>query len=50
MHGCGYSDALVTRCSVGDVREGSERLNEEFYDRNRQVYELLRYGVKVKLQ
>ena len=47
LHGCGYSDALVTE-ALETFEKAANDSTKSLYDRNRQVYELLRYGVKVK--
>ena len=47
LHGCGYSDALVTK-ALETLEKAANDSTKSLYDRNRQVYELLRYGVKVK--
>lgn len=47
LYGCGYSDALVTK-ALETFEKAANDSTKSLYDRNRQVYELLRYGVKVK--
>src|SRR5947208_10823431 len=43
----GYDESLVTR-ALHLLRKASGDTNKSLYDRNRTVYELLRYAVKVK--
>jgi len=43
----GYEEALVTR-ALHELRTTAGDTSKSLYDRNRAVYELLRYGVKVR--
>ncbi len=43
----GYDDALITR-ALHVVQRGAADQSKSPYDRNREVYDLLRYGVKVR--
>jgi len=47
LHVRGYSDALVAK-ALEVLDKAANDSTKSLYDRNRQVYELLRYGVKVK--
>ena len=43
----GYNEALITR-TLHDLDKAAGDTTKSLYDRNLAVYELLRYGVKVK--
>lgn len=45
----GYEDALITR-ALHLLDKAAGDISKSLYDRNRAVYELLRYGVKVKAE
>jgi len=43
----GYDEELITR-AISQLRRAADNSARSLYDRNREVYSLLRYGVKVK--
>ena len=43
----GVSDSLITR-ALHELNKAATDTSKSIYDRNREVYELLRYGVKVQ--
>src|ERR1039458_1774098 len=43
----GYSDTLINK-TLYELEKAADDTSKSLYDRNRAVYELLRYGVKVK--
>lgn len=45
----GVDDALITR-AIRQLEKAAGDTNKSLYDRNRAVYDLLRYGVKVKAE
>ena len=47
LHLRGYDTALVTR-AIHELQKAAGDQSKKLYDRNKNVYELLRYGVKVK--
>ena len=47
LRGRGYDDALIKR-ALYDLDKAAGDQSKSLYDRNKAVYELLRYGVKVK--
>lgn len=44
---CGYTETIVSR-ALFELRKAAEDSTKSLYDRNSAVYELLRYGVKVR--
>lgn len=49
LKGRGYDDALITR-ALFEIQKVSTDQSRSLYDVNRSVYDLLRYGVKVKAE
>ena len=47
LKACGHDDTLIAR-ALFEVRKVATDQSRSLYDRNRAVYDLLRYGVKVK--
>lgn len=43
----GYSDDLISR-AINDLKRAADNQNDSLYDVNKAVYDLLRYGVKIK--
>jgi len=43
----GYSERLITR-AIAELKRTADKQNVSLYDQNKEVYSLLRYGVKVR--